>query len=73
MHVERLLIGYLNVVKTMRTYVFTDRERRILESHLSGGKVDKRELSKIMDKLRKRRALFEDIYLYLSVRKTMTS
>jgi hypothetical protein len=57
----------------MRTYVFTDQERRVLESHVAGGKVDKRELSKIMNKIRKHTILFEDIYLYLSVRKTMTT
>jgi len=57
----------------MRTFVFTDRERRILESHVAGGKVDEPELSKIMKQIRKHTALFEDIYLYLSVRKTMTT
>jgi len=57
----------------MRTCVFTDRERRILESHVAGGKVDKLELSKIIKQIRKHTSLFEDIYLYLSVRKTMNT
>jgi len=55
----------------MRTYIFTDRERRILEAHLAGADVDSIEVSKILHRIRKFNALFEDVYLYLRVRKTM--
>ena len=55
----------------MRTYIFTERERRILEAHLAGGEVDSIEVSKIMHRIRKFKTLFEDVYLYLRVRKTM--
>jgi len=57
----------------MRTYIFTDRERRILEAFLTGKKVDKIKLSKIMYRVRKYKTLFDDTYLYLRVRKTITT
>ena len=56
----------------MRTYIFTNRERRILESYLIGASVDKVAVSKIMHRIRKYKTLFDDVYLYLSVRKKMT-
>jgi len=55
----------------MRTYIFTARERRILEAHLAGTKVSGTEVSKIMYRFRKYKTLFDDVYLYLQVRKTM--
>jgi hypothetical protein len=57
----------------MRTYIFTDRERQILEAHLMGANVDRIEVSKILHRIRKFQTLFEDVYLYLRVRKTMTT
>lgn len=57
----------------MRTYIFTDRERRILEAYLINADVDKIAISKIMHRIRKYRTLFDDVYLYLRVRKTMTA
>jgi hypothetical protein len=57
----------------MRTYIFTDRERRILEAFVTGSNVDRTEVSNIMHKIRKHQALFEDVYLYLRVRKTMAT
>jgi len=57
----------------MRTYIFTDRERRILEAYLTNTDVDKIALSKIMHRIRKYGTLFEDVYLYLRVRKTVAT
>jgi hypothetical protein len=56
----------------MRTYIFTSRERKILESYLINASVDKVAVSKIMHRIKKYKTLFDDVYLYLSVRKTMT-
>ena len=57
----------------MRTYIFTNRERRILEAYLTNADVDKIAVSKIMYRIRKYRTLFEDVYLYLRVRKTVAT
>lgn len=53
--------------------VFTDEERRILEAYLTNAEVDKTALSELFDLIKKRKSLFEDIFLYLQVRKTITS
>jgi len=55
----------------MRSHIFTNNERRILEDYLTNADVNKVEVSKILDRIRKHSILFEDIYLYLQVRKTI--
>jgi hypothetical protein len=55
----------------MRSYIFTNTERRLLEDYLANVDVNKVEVSKIVDRIRKHTLLFEDIYLYLRIRKTM--
>jgi hypothetical protein len=57
----------------MRNYIFTDRERSILEAYLLKRKVDEAALSKVIDKIKEGKLLFEDVFLYLQVRKTLTS
>ena len=57
----------------MKLYIFTKNERRILEDYLTNAEVKKVEASKILDRIRKRSILFEDIFLYLRVRKTMST
>ena len=57
----------------MRSYIFTGRERRILEAHLINADVDRIAVSKIMHRIRKYKTLFDDVYLYLKVRKTITA
>jgi hypothetical protein len=57
----------------MKLHIFTKNERRILEDYLTNAEVNKVEVSKILDRIRKRSILFEDIYLYLRVRKTMST
>jgi hypothetical protein len=57
----------------MRNYIFTDRERRILEAYLLKADADKSALSKILNRIKKEKLLFEDVFQYLQVRKTVTS
>jgi hypothetical protein len=45
----------------------------LLEAFATGGKLDNTEVSKILDKMRRHQTLFEDVYLYLRIRKTMTT
>jgi hypothetical protein len=57
----------------MISRIFTDEERRILEAYLTNAEVDKAALSNLFDLIKKRESLFEDVFLYLQVRKTVTS
>ncbi|MDH5690502.1 MAG: hypothetical protein OEY81_03615 [Candidatus Bathyarchaeota archaeon] len=57
----------------MISKIFTDEERRILEAYLTNAEVDKVALANLFDQIKKRKSLFEDIFLYLQVRKTITS
>ena len=57
----------------MITKIFTDEERRILESHLINAKVDKNELTKVLNEIETLKSLFDDVFLYLQVRKTLDS
>ncbi len=56
----------------MRNHIFTDEERRILEAYLINTNVDKTALSKLLNRIKSKKALFEDVFLYLQVRKTIT-
>ena len=53
--------------------VFTDDERQILESHLINAKVDKATLDKLLNTIKTDKGLFDDIFLYLQVKKTLIS
>ncbi len=57
----------------MKLHIFTKNERRILEDYLTNAEVNTVKVSKILDRISKRSILFEDIYLYLRVRKTMST
>jgi hypothetical protein len=57
----------------MISKIFTDEERRILEAYLTNAEVDKTALSNLFDLIKKRKSLFEDVFLYLQVRKAITS
>jgi hypothetical protein len=57
----------------MISRIFTDEERRILEAYLTNAEVDKAALSNLFDLIKKRKSLFEDVFLYLKVRKALTS
>ena len=56
----------------MKTEIFNDQERKLLESHLINAKVDKIALEKILEKLRTEKKLFDDVFLYLQIKKTLT-
>ncbi|MCW4016432.1 MAG: hypothetical protein NWF06_08690 [Candidatus Bathyarchaeota archaeon] len=57
----------------MITKIFTDEERQILESHLINAKVDKAALTELLDQITNQKSLFDDVFLYLQVKKTLTS
>lgn len=56
----------------MRSRIFTDEERRILEAYLIKADVDKIALTKLLHRIKTQKMLFEDVFLYLQVRKTIT-
>lgn len=56
----------------MRSHIFTDEERRILEAYLIKKDVDKTALSKLLKRIKNKKVLFEDVFLYLQIRKTIT-
>ena len=53
--------------------IFTNDERQILESYLINTKVNKNEAAKLLDQIKTQKSLFEDVFLYLQVKKTLTS
>lgn len=57
----------------MISKIFTDEERRILEAYLTNAEFDKAALANLFDLIKERKSLFEDVFLYLQVRKTITS
>jgi hypothetical protein len=52
----------------MRSYIFTERERRILQAFVDGKTVDNIEVSKILFRFREYKVLPVDIDLYFKVR-----
>ncbi len=57
----------------MRTFIFSNSERAILEKYLTGRQVDSSDVAKIMQCLEQHTQLLEDVYLYLQIRKTWSS
>ena len=57
----------------MITKIFTDEERQLLESHLTNVKVDKAAVDKLLNKIKAEKSLFDDVFLYLQVKKTLPS
>jgi len=57
----------------MKNKIFTADERQILESHLINTKVDKAALDILLNTIKTDKGLFDDIFLYLQVKKTLTS
>ena len=57
----------------MKNRIFTDDERQILESNLINAKVDKNALDKLIKTIMTDKGLFDDIFLYLQVKKSLTS
>jgi hypothetical protein len=57
----------------MITKIFTDEERQLLESHLINAKVDQDAVTNLLDQIKAQKSLFDDVFLYLQVKKTLTS
>ncbi len=57
----------------MRTFIFSNPERAILEKYLTGQPVDRKQVAKVMRRLEQHTQLFEDVYLYLQIRKMWSS
>ena len=53
--------------------IFTYEERKLLEAYLINAKVDEKAVEKLIEAIKDKKSLFEDIFLYLQVRKTITS
>jgi len=57
----------------MRKHIFSERERQLLKNFLTNAGNNKDPaMLEVLQMIKKYEALFEDIYLYLQVRKTMT-
>jgi uncharacterized protein YjhX (UPF0386 family) len=55
----------------MRTYIFTDRERRILETWLGGGRVEIKAISQVLSRIKSFNRLGNDIDLYLVAKRRL--
>ena len=55
----------------MRSYIFTQKEKRMLEAYLTKSDENNVGLSNILNQIKKHKRLFEDVYLYLQVRKVL--
>ena len=56
----------------MVSKIFTDEERQLLEAHLINSKVDKEKLDSVLEAIKSQKGLFDDVFLYLQVKKTLT-
>ena len=55
----------------MKNKIFSHRERKILEEHLINPKIDNDEIKKILKHIKTQKSLFDDVFLYLQVKKTL--
>ena len=55
----------------MKNKIFSHRERQILEEHLINPKSDNDEIKKILNQIKTKKTLFDDVFLYLQVKKTL--
>lgn len=55
----------------MKNKIFSDQERKILEEHLINPKIDNKEIEKILNQIKTKKTLFDDVFLYLQVKKTL--
>lgn len=69
----QFLIGLQATYDSMRKHIFSERERQLLENFLTNAGNNKGStVSEVLQKIKKYEELFEDVYLYLQVRKTIT-
>jgi hypothetical protein len=57
----------------LRSYIFTERERRIVEAMLKGESVSRLEVAKINHRIRRFTRLRSDVDIYLALRKLAES
>ena len=55
----------------MRKYIFSKEERRLLEGYLTKINSNKEAVQKILTKIKDYKMLFDDVYLYLQVKKSI--
>jgi hypothetical protein len=53
----------------MNPYIFSKDERRLLEDYLTNIN-DKDAVQKLLAKIKENKTLFEDVYLYLQIKKS---
>jgi hypothetical protein len=53
----------------MNSHIFTEEERQILEAYLISQKVDQTKLDTILNQIKTQKQLFDDIFLYLQIKK----
>ena len=53
----------------MNSHIFTEEERQTLESYLINTKVDQKKLDNILNQIKTHKQLFDDIFLYLQIKK----
>ncbi|WGM89066.1 MAG: hypothetical protein NUK63_09150 [Candidatus Bathyarchaeum tardum] len=61
------------MVSTMVSRIFTEEERQLLEAHLINSKVDKEKIDNVLEQIKNEKGLFDDVFLYLQVKKTLSS
>jgi hypothetical protein len=55
----------------MITRIFTEEEHQLLESYIINSKVDKEAVDKILEQIKTEKALFDDIFLYLQIKRML--
>ena len=53
--------------------IFSAEEYQILESYMINIEVNKDKLAKILNEIKTKKSLFDDVFLYLQVKKTLSS
>ena len=53
--------------------IFSAEEHQILESYMINIEVNKDKLAKILNEIKTKKSLFDDVFLYLQVKKTISS
>ena len=57
----------------MVSRIFTEEERQLLEAHLINSKVDKEKIDAVLEQIKNEKGLFDDVFLDLQVKKTLSS
>ena len=52
--------------------IFTSEERKLLEAYLTSAKLEQAALDNLLDLIKKKKSLYEDVFLYLQIRKNIS-